>query len=118
MSENSGESQFINNVKLYEDGIPKQLYDNLIAYNSDDFNIDDEPEFIKGVRHRKDIISKELYDHMIFCGSNEFNKLPKEAKELIKEHSKPMCAYFASLTNIIEKFDGIKHNKVINKNNK
>ena len=81
-------------------------------------DIDDEPEFIKGVRHGKDIISKELYDHMIFCGSNEFNKLPKEAKELIKEHSKPMCAYFVSLTNIIEKFDSIKHNKVINKNNK
>ena len=33
MSENSGESQFINNVKLDEDGIPKQLYDNLIALN-------------------------------------------------------------------------------------
>ena len=74
-------------------------------------NIDDEPEFIKGVRHRRDIISKELYDHMIFCGSNEFNKLPKEAKELLKEHSKPMCAYFASLLKIIKKFDNIKRNK-------
>ena len=60
-------------------------------------DIDDEPEFIKVVRHRKDIISKELYDHMIFCGSNEFNKLPKETKELIKEHSKPMCAYLLHL---------------------
>ena len=77
----------------------------------DDNNIDDEPEFIKGVRHRRDIISKELYDHMIFCGSNEFNKLPKEAKELLKEHSKPMCAYFASLLKIIKKFDNIKRNK-------
>lgn len=74
-------------------------------------DIDDEPEFIKGVRHREDIISNELYDHMIFCGSNEFNKLPKEAKELIKEHSKPMCAYFASLLKIIKKFDNIKRNK-------
>ena len=74
-------------------------------------DIDDEPEFIKGVRHRRDIISKELFDHMTFCGSNEFNKLPKEAKELIKEHSKPMCAYFASLLKIIKKFDNIKRNK-------
>ena len=74
-------------------------------------NIDDEPEFIKGIRHRRDIISKELHDHMIFCGSNEFNKLPKEAKELIKEHSKPMCAYFVSLIKIIEKFDKIRKQK-------